>query len=44
MPSVEHTFELYKNLLIGMVLIFQLPTGIFLSEMRLVADAVRVRK
>jgi len=29
MPSVEYTFELYKNLLIGMVLVFQLPTLVF---------------
>jgi len=37
MPSVEYTFELYKNLLIGMVLVFQLPTLVFfLSKMRLV--------
>ena len=37
MPSVEYTFELYKNLLIGLVLVFQMPTLVlFLSKMRLV--------
>ena len=29
MPSVEYTFELYKNLLLGMVVVFQLPTLVF---------------
>ena len=37
MPSVEYTFELYKNLLLAMVLVFQLPTlAFFLAKMRLV--------
>ena len=37
MPSVEYTFELYKNLLLGMVVVFQLPTLVFfLAKMRLV--------
>jgi sec-independent protein translocase protein TatC len=37
MPSVEYTFELYKNLLIGLVLVFQMPTLVlFLSRIRLV--------
>ena len=37
MPSVEYTFELYKNLLLAMVLLFQLPTlAFFLAKMRLV--------
>ncbi len=36
-PSVEYTFELYKNLLLGLVLVFQLPTLVFfLARMRLV--------
>jgi len=36
-PSVEYTFELYKNLLIGMVLVFQLPTLVlFLAKMRVI--------
>jgi sec-independent protein translocase protein TatC len=37
MPSVEYTFELYKNLLLGMVVAFQLPTLVFfLAKMRMV--------
>src|SRR5262245_26994953 len=37
MPSVEYTFELYKNLLLAMVVVFQLPTVVFfLAKMRLV--------
>jgi sec-independent protein translocase protein TatC len=37
MPSIEHTFELYRNTLIGMVAVFQIPTLVFfLSRMRLV--------
>jgi len=37
MPSVEYTFELYKNLLLGMVVVFQLPTLVFfLAKMRMV--------
>jgi sec-independent protein translocase protein TatC len=37
MPRLEDTFELYKKLLIGMVLIFQIPTLVFfLAKMRLV--------
>ena len=29
MPRVEDTFALYKNILIGMVLVFQIPTFVF---------------
>jgi sec-independent protein translocase protein TatC len=37
MPRVEDTFELYKTLLIGMVVVFQNPTLVFfLAKMRLV--------
>jgi sec-independent protein translocase protein TatC len=37
MPRVEDTFELYKNMMIGMVLVFQMPTLVFfLARMRLV--------
>ena len=37
MPRVEDTFELYKNTLIGMVAVFQIPTLVFfLAKMRLV--------
>lgn len=37
MPSVEHTFELYRNTLIGMVAVFQIPTLVFfLARIRLV--------
>jgi sec-independent protein translocase protein TatC len=36
-PRVEDTFELYKKMLLGMVLIFQMPTVVFfLAKMRLV--------
>jgi sec-independent protein translocase protein TatC len=36
-PRVEDTFELYKNMLIGMVVVFQMPTLIFfLAKMHLV--------
>jgi sec-independent protein translocase protein TatC len=36
-PRVEDTFDLYKNLLIGMVVVFQMPTLVFfLAKMRLV--------
>jgi len=36
-PRVEDTFELYKNMMIGMVVVFQMPTPIFfLAKMRLV--------
>ncbi len=36
-PRVEETFELYKNTLIGMVAVFQIPTLVFfLAKMRLV--------
>jgi sec-independent protein translocase protein TatC len=45
MPSVEYTFELYKNLLLGMVLVFQLPTlAFFLAKMGLVTAAFLWRK
>ena len=37
MPRVEDTFELYKNTLIAMVAVFQIPTlAFFLGKMRLV--------
>jgi len=37
MPRVEDTFELYKNVLIGMVAVFQIPTLVFvLARMHLV--------
>lgn len=36
-PRVEDTFDLYKNTLIGMVAVFQIPTLVFfLAKMRLV--------
>jgi sec-independent protein translocase protein TatC len=36
-PRVEDTFDLYKNMMIGMVVVFQMPTLIFfLAKMRLV--------
>jgi sec-independent protein translocase protein TatC len=37
MPRVEDTFDLYKSMMIGMVLVFQMPTLVFfLAKMRLV--------
>src|SRR5437773_2683333 len=37
MPRVEDTFELYKNMLIGMVAVFQIPTLVFfLARLQLV--------
>ncbi len=37
MPRVEDTFDLYKNTVIGMVLVFQIPALVFfLAKMRLV--------
>jgi sec-independent protein translocase protein TatC len=37
MPRVEDTFDLYTNLLLGMVAVFQIPTVVlFLARMRLV--------
>ena len=37
MPRVEDTFELYKSMMIGMVLVFQMPTVVlFLAKMRIV--------
>ena len=37
MPRVEDTFDLYKNTMIGMVAVFQIPTLVFfLAKMRLV--------
>jgi sec-independent protein translocase protein TatC len=37
MPRVEDTFDLYKTLLVGMVVVFQIPTLVFfLAKMRLV--------
>jgi sec-independent protein translocase protein TatC len=36
-PRVEDTFDMYKNLMLGMVVVFQLPTLVFfLARMRLV--------
>ncbi len=36
-PRLEDTFDMYKNLLLGMVVVFQLPTLVFfLAKMRLV--------
>ena len=36
-PRIEDTFELYKNTLLGMVAVFQIPTLVFfLAKMRLV--------
>jgi sec-independent protein translocase protein TatC len=29
MPTIEHTFDLYRNTLIGMVAVFQIPTLVF---------------
>jgi len=35
MPRLEDTFELYKKLMLGMVLVFQIPTIVFfLAKMR----------
>ena len=37
MPRVEDTFELYKNTLIAMVAVFQIPTlALFLAKMHMV--------
>jgi Sec-independent protein secretion pathway component TatC len=37
MPRIEDTFDLYKNLVIGMVAVFQLPTLVFvLARMQVV--------
>jgi sec-independent protein translocase protein TatC len=37
MPRVEDTFELYRNMLLGMVAVFQIPTLVlFLARLRLV--------
>jgi sec-independent protein translocase protein TatC len=37
MPRVEDTFDLYKSMMIGMVMVFQMPTLVFfLAKMRLV--------
>jgi sec-independent protein translocase protein TatC len=36
-PTLENTFDLYKNMLLGMVAVFQLPTLVFfLARLRLV--------
>lgn len=44
MPRVEDTFELYKNMMIGMVVVFQMPTLVFfLAKMRLVTARFLVR-
>ena len=43
-PRVEDTFELYRNMMIGMVVVFQLPTLVFfLAKMRLVTARFLVR-
>jgi sec-independent protein translocase protein TatC len=40
MPRLEDTFDLYRNTLIGMVAVFQIPTLVFfLARMRLVTAA-----
>jgi sec-independent protein translocase protein TatC len=37
LPTVENTFALYKGMMIGMVVVFQMPTMVFfLAKMRLV--------
>jgi sec-independent protein translocase protein TatC len=37
LPRVEDTFDLYKNLLLGMILVFQIPTVVlFLAKARIV--------
>jgi len=37
LPKVDETFELYKNLMLGMVAVFQIPTVVFfLARMRVV--------
>lgn len=37
MPRIEDTFELYKNMMIGMVAVFQIPTLVyFLARLRMV--------
>jgi sec-independent protein translocase protein TatC len=39
-PRVEDTFDLYKNMMLGMILVFQMPTLVFfLARMRLVSAA-----
>jgi sec-independent protein translocase protein TatC len=44
MPRVEDTFALYKNMLIGMVVVFQIPTLTFvLARMGLVSAAWLIR-
>jgi sec-independent protein translocase protein TatC len=41
MPRVEDTFELYKVMLIGMVVVFQIPTVVFfMAKMRLVTARI----
>ena len=43
-PRVEDTFELYKNMMIGMVLVFQMPTLVFfLAKMHVVTARFLVR-
>ena len=34
MPRVEDTFDLYKNMMLGMVLVFQMPTLILFFSRR----------
>ena len=37
MPRIEETFELYKNMMLGMIVVFQIPTLVlFLARLRLV--------
>lgn len=37
MPRLEDTFELYKNMMLGMIVVFQIPTLVFfLARLRLV--------
>jgi len=37
MPRIEDTFDLYKNMIVGMVAVFQLPTLVFfLAKLRIV--------
>lgn len=44
MPRVEDTFDLYTNLMLGMVAVFQIPTVVlFLAKMRLVTAGFLLR-
>jgi len=45
MPRVEDTFELYRNTLLGMVAVFQIPTLVFfLARMRMVTARFLLRQ